>query len=119
MENNTSFTESIKKHLDAMAMLDKAFAAKYADKTKNLNACIKYITERARKRAIEGVAVIRDDIVFGWAVHYYQEKDIKPEKAVFAEVKTSPHKVTPVVPCRKTKKVVKKPIILEGNLFNF
>lgn len=38
-----------------------------------LDTCIDYIKSQARKRAEDGVAVIEDKEVFGWAVHYFDE----------------------------------------------
>ena len=69
--------EAIKCHLDKMAAQDFAFAERYKLESKNLDDCVKYITEQARKQAKHGCAAVEDSIVFGWAVHYYQEDDIK------------------------------------------
>lgn len=44
---------------------------------KTLAGCWTYIRGEARKRAMNGVAVIEDTEVFGWAVHYFEEDDIK------------------------------------------
>lgn len=70
----------IKQHLDSMAEKDKAFAERYANGAKNLDACMDYIMQRARKEATKGMAMIEDNIVYGWAAHYYQEDNLKDEK---------------------------------------
>ena len=126
MENNISFTDSIKQHLDKMAAEDKAFAAKYADKSKNLNACVKYITDQARKQAVEGTAVIEDNTVFSWAVHYYQETEetlAKENGKVVKEVEPKKNKDSHVVSINQStvsdrkKKKQKKSRYLELDLF--
>lgn len=108
----------IEQYLMDMANKDKNFRIRFEDKAKNMDDCLKYILGQAKKEATHNAAVVEDSVVFGWAVHYYQEKDIKPEKAVVAEIKTAPDKIIPA-PHGKVKKIVKKPIALEGNLFNF
>ena len=55
---------------------------------KTLAGCWTYIRGEARKQAMNGVAVIEDAEVFGWAVHYFEEDDIK-------EGKTSSYTQTP------------------------
>lgn len=63
-----------------MASKDANFKERYEDNEKSLDECMKYITEQARKQAVNNTACISNDEVYGWAVHYYQEKDIKPTK---------------------------------------
>ena len=47
---------------------------------KTLAGCWEFIRKEARKQAMNGVAVIEDAEVFGWAVHYFEEDDIKEGK---------------------------------------
>ena len=47
---------------------------------KTLAGCWEFIRKEARKQAMNGVAVIEDAEVFGWAVHYFEEDDIKESK---------------------------------------
>lgn len=54
-------------------------AEKINSGTKTLADCWKFITECARKQAKDGCACIRDDVVFGWAIHFFEEDSIKPE----------------------------------------
>ena len=70
------FKEIIKNHLDKMAEQDLAFAERYKLESKSLDACINYINQEARKQASNGCAAIEDAVVYGWAVHYYQEDNI-------------------------------------------
>lgn len=92
--NSLEFQSAIKTYLDKRAAEDKLFAVTYAKENKNIKDCCTYITGRARKKASGNCAVISDDEVFGWAVHYYDEDDIKVEKSsnVKSVVGTSPKK---------------------------
>ena len=69
------FKEIIKRHLDKMAQQDFAFAERSKDEKKSLDKCIQYITSQAKKQAKGGCAAIEDAVVYGWAVHYYQEDE--------------------------------------------
>lgn len=78
--NNNSHQDKIKAYLDKRAEEDSLFAVTYAKENKNIKDCCSYITSQAKKQASNGCAMIEDDIVYGWAVHYYDEDDIKVEK---------------------------------------
>lgn len=71
----------IKNYLDNRARTDELFAAKYANPKKSIDECCKYITGEAYAKAENGCAVISDEEVYGMAVHYYDEEDIKIRKA--------------------------------------
>lgn len=80
MSANNSFQDTIKAYLDKRAQEDPLFAVTYAKENKNIKDCCTYINSQAKKQAVNGCAAISDDVVFGWAVHYYDEDDIKVEK---------------------------------------
>lgn len=44
---------------------------------KDLNNFMKYAANEARKSAVNNCAIIEDEVVFGWAVHYFQEDEIE------------------------------------------
>ncbi len=44
---------------------------------KDLKGCIDYIKSLARKEAQGGVAMIKDEIVYGWAVKYFEDDSIE------------------------------------------
>ena len=68
----------IKTYLDNRAKTDTLFAQAYAKPNKSINECVSYIIGEARK---QGSAVcIPDDVVFGWAVHYYDEENVEISK---------------------------------------
>lgn len=120
--NNNSFQDTIKAYLDKRASEDSLFAVTYAKKNKNIKDCCSYITGRAKKMQSGGCAVISHEEVFGWAVHYYDEDDIKVEKTsnMRSEVKTSAPKKTeekkPEAPKLKLKPA-KKSDVGQYNLF--
>lgn len=51
--------------------------AKMRNPNKNITDMFKYIENQARKQAVNGCAMIEDQEVFGWAVHYYDEDSVK------------------------------------------
>ena len=69
----------IKKYLDEKASQDQAFAEKYANEKKSISQCVEYIKSEARKKIKGSAGHIDDDVVFGWALHYYDEENIKFE----------------------------------------
>ena len=46
---------------------------------KSLEGFMKYATDEARKQAEKGAsaACVRSDVVFGWAIHYFEEDSIE------------------------------------------
>lgn len=43
---------------------------------KSIDKMFSYIISQAKKKAVNGCAVISDAEVFGWAVHYYDEEEV-------------------------------------------
>lgn len=67
--------DAIKAYLDERAKNDELFAKSYAKANKNIDECFEYVIGEVRKK---GNAVYMSDAeVFGLAVHYYDEDDIK------------------------------------------
>lgn len=74
---------------------------------KTLQQCWKYITNEAKKLAINGCACIEDKTVFGWAIHFFEEDSIKGDKIKEAPlVKTV--KADDPKPKEKPKKEIKQ-----------
>ena len=72
-----SAEERIKDYLDERASKDELFAKSYVKTNKNLDECYEYIVGEARKQCKDSDSIcIPDDVVFGWAVHYYDEDNI-------------------------------------------
>lgn len=89
----TPFEQIIKEHLEKKAVSDAVFAEKFIERCKAdqkaIEGCCAYITAEAKKKAVKGCAVIADDEVFGWAIHYFDENLSAPATAPAAKVATS------------------------------
>lgn len=59
---------------------DQNLSRAYFDRKVTLDAVIKYITSEARKAAVNNCAMIDDQTVYGWAIHFVQDGEVKPSK---------------------------------------
>ena len=78
----TQFENTIKNYLDSRAKEDSLFAETYKKANKSIKECCKYIMQQAQKmynKRVNGGIAIDRKTVYGWAVHYYDEDDIKLE----------------------------------------
>lgn len=78
----TQFENTIKNYLDSRAKEDSLFAEAYKKANKSIKECCKYIMQQAQKmynKRVNGGIAIDRKTVYGWAVHYYDEDDIKLE----------------------------------------
>ena len=89
----TPFEKIIKEHLEKKAGSDAVFAEKFIERCKAdqkaIEGCCAYITAEAKKKAQNGCAVIADDEVFGWAIHFFDENLTAPTTAPAAKVTTT------------------------------
>lgn len=83
MKTTNHFKNTIQKYLEDRAKSDELFAASYAKPNKNIDECCNYILQEVQKSGCNGFS---DDEIFGMAVHYYDEDDIKNVKPVNAKV---------------------------------
>lgn len=74
---NKMFEKAIKAFLDDQAAKDPAFAEKYRSEKKNIEDCCKFIISEVKKSAKGKDAACTDEYVYGLAMHYYDEKNIK------------------------------------------
>lgn len=103
MKGTESFKKVIQSHLQGVADKDPLFAETLKKPAKNIDDCVTYILNEVKKSGCNGFA---DDEVFGMAIHYYDEDDIKPGAAVKARVVVN-HSAGPDV---KAKKVDASPV---------
>lgn len=75
MKTTETFKEIIDKHLQEVAKKDEVFAEKLKDPNKKLDDCITYILNQVKDSGCNGFA---DEEIFGMAIHYYDEKEVKP-----------------------------------------
>lgn len=107
----SKFNEVIKSYLDKRAKEDPLFAETYKKKNKSIEECCQYIYSRARKVAKGGNAVgIDDATVYGWAVHYYDEDNIKVDNVKEGVEVSTPDSVKEEVVVKMPEKPVKKNI---------
>lgn len=102
---------------------DDAFVKNVCDDRKTIQEMISYILQEAKKKAQNNAAMIEDSEVFGWAVHYFDELDLKVEKTTCANVSTTNVKAvekSKVVKVVQEPKNKKEPDLYEGaTLFDF
>ena len=67
------------RYLEERARTDNSIAGNLQKEKKSLAECWRYIKGCAEKLANNGCACIVDDEVYNWALHYYDEDDIKVE----------------------------------------
>lgn len=88
MKGTESFKQAIKDSLDKRAKEDPLFAVSYAKPHKTIDKCIDYILNTVKKSGCSGFT---DDEIFSMAVHYYDEDNIKDEKAPALSVVVNHH----------------------------
>lgn len=116
-----------KKVLDYLeANVSDVLAFKINKGTKTLQDCWKYIVSEAKKLATSGCACIDDPVVYGWAIHFFEEDSIKApetsgEKLCISSKAEKPKAAEPKKDSAKPenkieKKVEKKEEQLPGQL---
>ncbi|MEG0889995.1 PcfK-like family protein [Bacteroides sp.] len=95
------FEKTIQKYLEQRAKEDSLFAVSFAKPNKSIKECCTYILGEARKRG--NAVAISDEEVYGMAVHYYDENNIKVAKMP-ANVKVSSSSVSKPVELTKEDK---------------
>lgn len=83
MKTTNEFKKTIQAYLETRAKEDSLFAISYAKTGKSLDDCVTYILNTVRESGCNGFA---DDEIYGMAVHYYDEDEIKAGKPVSCEV---------------------------------
>lgn len=88
-----------------------ALIAKIKESKKTMSQCMAYIRGEAKGKAKNGVAMIEDKEVFGWAIHFFEEDSIKGDGAnkVIKPAKPVEIKSAPKVEVKEPKKDEKKP----------
>lgn len=89
MKSTENFKKVIESHLNEVAAKDEVFAGKMKAEGKSINDCVTYILNTVKKSGCNGFT---DAEIFGMAIHYYDEKDIKVGPKVNGSVVVN-HKV--------------------------
>ena len=119
LKTNSKPQELIKQYLEKNAsqeLTDKINNGVNIDKDgkilinrKTLDGFMKYATEEARKLAEKGAnsACVEDEVVFGWAIHYFEEDSI--EEKLFNE-DGSPYQKKYTTPTQTNKTSIPQPV---------
>jgi len=83
MKTTDHFKKVISDHLQQLAVNDPLFGETLKKSNKNIDDCITYILNQVKASGCIGFA---DDEIFGMAIHYYDEDDVKPGKKMSATV---------------------------------
>lgn len=102
--NLTAFETAIQLFLDNLAKEDEGFAKNYSKPNKSISECCKYITQQVEKsrKNNERCVACTDEEVYGLAIHYYDEDDIKVDGPK-AKVEDVQHVSVPEKPIEKSK----------------
>ena len=85
MKSSQEFKKAIQEYLEQRAKEDGLFAVSYAKANKSIDECCNYILSTVHKSGCNG---FMDAEIYGMAVHYYDEdniKDVKPVNACGSE----------------------------------
>lgn len=74
----------------------------FEDETKSVQGMMNYIMSKASKNAVNGVAMAKDDVVYGWAMHYCIESKEEIEKEIGKQ-----NDAKPLIEKKEVKKVEK------------
>lgn len=74
--------------LDKLAETDSQFAADYKRTDKSVSECVALITQALRKGCNHRDSAVggSDDLLVGWAVHYYHEDNVTADSFDISEV---------------------------------
>lgn len=89
MKGTDKFNRTIQDYLEVRVKADELFAKSYAKENKNIDECVNFILSQVQKSGCNGFT---DDEIFGIAVHYYDEDNIKDIKPISCNVVVN-HKV--------------------------
>lgn len=78
MKGTEQFKAAIKAYLDRQAETDPLFAPHYSKPEKSIDKCVEYILGEVFHSGCNGFT---DEAVYGMAIHYYTEDDVKIRKS--------------------------------------
>ena len=104
LEAHTEAEKRVKAYLEDNA--SEALAEKINAGKKTLGGFFRYAKDQARAKAVNGCACIDDKTVFGWAIHYFEEKTIKESQAPKAEKTKEERKAAKIEASKRASKTV-------------
>ena len=105
-------------YLMERAKTDASVANNLKKENKSLKRCFQFIIDEAKKQQKNNCAMVKDDVVFGWAVHYYDEDDLSIDNAVKheKESKKEDKKKPKEEPKKKLSEKAEKKVIEETEI---
>lgn len=76
---STDYRGILTRYLFDFANGDEHFKQKLIETDKTIDGCISYIKSEAKKTAVNGCAMVEDDVVYQQARHYFLEDSINNE----------------------------------------
>ena len=70
------YAQAIASYLLGRIETDECLRAKLEETNKTLKGCVDYVKSEAKKQAEDGVAMIEDNQVYDWCVHYFLEDNL-------------------------------------------
>lgn len=83
MKGTEQFKAAIKAYLDRQAETDPLFSPHYSKPEKSIDKCVEYILGEVFHSGCNGFT---DEAVYGMAIHYYTEDDVKIRKSGTCQV---------------------------------
>ncbi len=115
LEAKDRYEEIVLNHLEENA--SDVLVEKINAGNKSMAGCLDYVKSQAKERAMNGVAMVEDIEVFGWAIHYFEEDSIKEgEKVVVQKAPAAEPKRTE--PVKKAEPVKKQEDTQQISLFD-
>jgi hypothetical protein len=75
MKATDNFKKLIEQHLKRAAQFNSLFEEKLKNPKKNIDDCVTYILNQVKKSGMNG---FEDTEIYGMAMHYYDEENVKP-----------------------------------------
>lgn len=111
LKSKDSNASVICNHLVELCGQDESFRNEVESREdRTVPGMMKYIHKLAEKRAMNGMAVVENDIVFNWAFDYFHDQSIKVETVADAADEDTEEEVKKRKPVKKTKQEKKDEI---------
>lgn len=95
-------------------MSRKDMNEKYLNEEKTLKQMVSFIKEKAKKQSKNGMAMIEDEVVYSWAIHYFDETNENLKLAVTTIKESEDNSIK-----NTEKKFKNKKYVAEGQLSLF
>lgn len=103
------YAQAIANYLLERIETDECLKAKLEETNKTLKGCVDYVKSEAKKQAEDGVAMIEDNQVYDWCVHYFLEDNLDFEPKAKENKEDKKEKIEEEVAKEKKKTKDSKP----------